>query len=93
VQTIAEGSVVSGTSKNMEMKLTNVARQSGGVAPRLRRLLAATWFAAVAARRSALPTQRSWAMAGEKLLKNQKGGNRARLRPVALDDATARRGA
>ena len=32
-------------------------------------------------------------MAGEKLLKNQKGGNRARLRPVVLDDATARRGA
>jgi len=28
VQTIAEGSVVSGTSKNMEMKLTNVARTS-----------------------------------------------------------------
>ena len=28
VQTIAEGSVVSGTSKNMEMKLTNVARAS-----------------------------------------------------------------
>ena len=28
MQTIAEGSVVSGTSKNMEMKLTNVARTS-----------------------------------------------------------------
>jgi len=28
VQTIAEGRVVSGTSKNMEMKLTNVARAS-----------------------------------------------------------------
>jgi len=28
VQTIAKGSVVSGTSKNMEMKLTNVARAS-----------------------------------------------------------------
>ena len=28
MQTIAEGSVVSGTSKNMEMKLTNVARAS-----------------------------------------------------------------
>jgi len=28
VQTIAEGSDVSGTSKNMEMKLTNVARAS-----------------------------------------------------------------
>jgi hypothetical protein len=28
VQTIAEGSVVSGTSKKMEMKLTNVARTS-----------------------------------------------------------------
>ena len=28
VQTIAEGSVISGTSKNMEMKLTNVARTS-----------------------------------------------------------------
>lgn len=28
MQTIAKGSVVSGTSKNMEMKLTNVARTS-----------------------------------------------------------------
>jgi hypothetical protein len=28
VQNIAKGSVVSGTSKNMEMKLTNVARTS-----------------------------------------------------------------
>ena len=30
VQNIAEGSKASGTSKKMELKLTNVARQSGG---------------------------------------------------------------
>jgi hypothetical protein len=46
--------------------------QSGEVAPRLRGLLAATWVAAMAARRSAPPTPRNWTIAGEKLLKTNR---------------------